>query len=54
MTVLQSDEDLRPASLQFWRDLRLADNPAHWEALKIVPIIPLFVLDDGTPGSWKP
>ena len=44
----------RPIIVWFRQDLRLADNPALAEAAKIGPIIPLYVLDDETPGSWKP
>ncbi len=35
-------------------DLRLYDNPAlHHACLKSDSILPIFILDDITPGSWK-
>ena len=38
----------------FNQDLRLADNPALTHAcISGHPIIPLYVLDDETPGKWK-
>jgi deoxyribodipyrimidine photo-lyase len=43
-----------PTLLWFRQDLRLADNPALAAALKTGPVIPLFILDDETPGQWKP
>lgn len=39
----------------FRRDLRIEDNPALAAALaRGSAVIPLFVLDDGTPGNWRP
>lgn len=38
----------------FRQDLRLADNPALAAASKDGPVIPVFILDDETPGRWKP
>ena len=43
-----------PVLLWFRQDLRLADNPALAAAVKAGPVIPLFILDDETPGQWKP
>ncbi|OYQ33446.1 deoxyribodipyrimidine photolyase [Niveispirillum lacus] len=48
MTVSQ------PIIVWFRQDLRIADNPAlHHAAQSGRPIIPVFVLDDVTPGIWK-
>jgi deoxyribodipyrimidine photo-lyase len=38
--------------LWFRRDLRVADNEALFAALADGPIVPLFVLDDDTPGAF--
>ncbi len=39
----------------FRQDLRLSDNPALFEAARTgAEIIPLYILDDLTPGIWKP
>ena len=39
----------------FRRDLRIADNPALAAAqARGTAVIPLFVLDDETPGDWRP
>ncbi len=44
-----------PVLLWFRRDLRLADNPALAAALaRGGPVIPVFVLDETTPGRWAP
>lgn len=43
----------RPAIVWFRNDLRLADNPALLAALESgKPILPLYILDDVTPGDW--
>ncbi len=43
--------DAGPVILWFRRDLRLADNPALWAACETgSPIIPLYILDEETPG----
>ena len=44
-----------PASQIVWlrRDLRLADHPALHTAAQCGPIIPVYVLDDETPGDRK-
>lgn len=42
-----------PTIVWFRQDLRLADNPALAAAAKAGAVIPLFILDDETPGRWK-
>ena len=42
-----------PTLLWFRQDLRLADNPALAAAVKAGPVLPVFILDDETPGQWK-
>jgi deoxyribodipyrimidine photo-lyase len=42
-----------PTLLWFRQDLRLTDNPALAAAVKAGPVIPVFILDDETPGQWK-
>ncbi len=43
-----------PVILWFRQDLRLYDNPALLAATQSgAPIIPLYILDDSTPGQWK-
>ena len=37
----------------FRQDLRIADNPALLRAAEAGPVIPLYILDDETPGPWK-
>jgi len=42
-----------PAILWFRNDLRLADNPALMAAVDSgKPVIPVYILDDTTPGEW--
>jgi deoxyribodipyrimidine photo-lyase len=41
------------ALVWFRQDLRLADNPALIAAAKSGAVLPVFVLDDATPGRWK-
>ncbi|MBV9748492.1 MAG: deoxyribodipyrimidine photo-lyase, partial [Acetobacteraceae bacterium] len=42
------------AIVWFRQDLRLADHPALTAALKGGrPVVPLYVLDDETPGDWR-
>ncbi|MFM7346321.1 MAG: cryptochrome/photolyase family protein [Tagaea sp.] len=42
-----------PLLVWFRQDLRLADNPALRDAIATgAPIIPVYVLDDETPGEW--
>ena len=44
-----------PLLLWFRRDLRLADNQALAVALQSgAPVIPVFILDETTPGKWAP
>lgn len=44
----------RPTILWFRQDLRLSDNPALSAAIARGAVIPLYILDDETPGAWKP
>lgn len=45
----------KPAILWFRQDLRLNDNPALDAAVRSgVAIVPLLIMDDETPGVWKP
>ncbi len=47
------NRDSAPSILWFRQDLRLADNPALDAALaRNAPILPVYVLDDETPGRW--
>jgi deoxyribodipyrimidine photo-lyase len=41
-----------PTLLWFRQDLRLADNPALLAAAAAGPVIPVYILDDATPGKW--
>ena len=44
-----------PVLVWFRQDLRLADHRALHAAIKSGgPIIPLYILDDETPGDWRP
>ena len=44
-----------PTLLWFRRDLRLSDHPALAAALATgAPIVPVFILDEATPGKWTP
>jgi deoxyribodipyrimidine photo-lyase len=44
-----------PAIVWFRQDLRLADNPALLGAIASGrPVLAVYVLDDETPGRWKP
>lgn len=43
-----------PVIVWFRQDLRLSDNPALEAALQTgQTVLPLFILDDETPGQWK-
>jgi deoxyribodipyrimidine photo-lyase len=42
-----------PVIMWFRQDLRLADNSALAAAAAAGPVIPVFVLDDETPGDWR-
>ena len=37
----------------FRQDLRLADHPALTVAANAGPVVPVYVLDDETPGDWR-
>ncbi|MGE0723287.1 MAG: deoxyribodipyrimidine photo-lyase [Alphaproteobacteria bacterium] len=44
----------RPAIVWFDRDLRLRDNPSLVAAAETgAPVLPVYVLDDATPGRWR-
>jgi len=44
-----------PALVLFRRDLRLADHPALSAAAATgAPVIPVYILDNETPGRWRP
>ncbi len=46
--------NLLPILVWFRQDLRLKDNPALTYACQTGrPIIPLYILDDENPGTWK-
>lgn len=48
------EKNINPIIVLFRQDLRLKDHPALTYACKTgQPIIPLYILDDGTPGKWK-
>ncbi len=42
-----------PVILWFRQDLRLADQPALAAAMAEGPVVPVYVLDDETPGDWR-
>lgn len=42
-----------PVIMWFRQDLRLSDHPALAAAAAAGPVIPVFVLDDETPGEWS-
>lgn len=44
---------VQPVIMWFRQDLRLADHPALTAAAVAGPVIPVFILDDETPGSWR-
>jgi len=43
----------KPVLMWLRQDLRLSDHPALCAAAAKGPIIPLFILDDETPGDWR-
>lgn len=46
-------QDHAPLIVWFRQDLRLSDNPAlHHAAATGRPVLPVYVLDDVTPGAW--
>ena len=42
-----------PVLLWFRQDLRLHDQPALVAAMRDGPVIPVYILDDETPGDWR-
>ncbi len=42
-----------PVIMWFRQDLRLSDHPALLAAAAAGPVIPVFILDDETPGDWR-
>jgi deoxyribodipyrimidine photo-lyase len=42
-----------PSLLWFRQDLRLHDQPALVAAVEEGPVIPVYILDDETPGDWR-
>ncbi|MBU2091964.1 MAG: DNA photolyase family protein [Alphaproteobacteria bacterium] len=47
-----SDSDT-PIIIWFRQDLRLSDNPALHEAARTGrPVVPVYILDEATPGDW--
>jgi deoxyribodipyrimidine photo-lyase len=48
------DEMSSPTLVWFRQDLRLSDNPALAAAVRRGgPLVPVFILDDETPGTWS-
>jgi deoxyribodipyrimidine photo-lyase len=43
----------KPVIMWFRQDLRLSDHPALAAAAAAGPVIPLYILDDETPGEWR-
>lgn len=44
---------VQPVIMWFRQDLRLADHAALTAAALAGPVIPVFILDDDTPGDWR-
>ncbi len=44
---------VQPVIMWFRQDLRLSDHPALAAAAAAGPVIPIFILDDETPGTWR-
>lgn len=42
-----------PTILWFRQDLRLHDQPALVAATEAGPVVPVYILDDETPGDWR-
>ena len=56
-SLIDRAPDMAAAPVLAWlrNDLRLSDNPAlHAAAATGRPILPRYVLDDTTPGIWRP
>ena len=51
--MTRKSPETRPSILWFRQDLRLADNPALAAAVRHGPVVPVFILDDETPGQWR-
>ena len=48
-----TDKKKNPIIVWFRQDLRIADNPAFFEAASLgKPLIPLFIMDDENAGEW--
>jgi deoxyribodipyrimidine photo-lyase len=43
----------QPVIMWFRQDLRLADHPALTAAAVAGPVLPVYILDDKTPGDWR-
>lgn len=44
---------VQPVIVWFRQDLRLSDHPALSAAAAAGPVLPVFILDDETPGDWR-
>jgi deoxyribodipyrimidine photo-lyase len=44
---------VQPVIMWFRQDLRVSDHPALTAAAAAGPAIPVFILDDETPGTWR-
>jgi deoxyribodipyrimidine photo-lyase len=42
-----------PVIMWFRQDLRLSDHPALTAAAAAGPVLPVYILDDETPGDWR-
>jgi deoxyribodipyrimidine photo-lyase len=51
--TLPGDSTGRPSIVWLRQDLRLADQAAFAAAAAEGPVVPLYVLDDDTPGQWS-
>lgn len=43
----------QPVIMLFRQDLRVADHPALSAAAAAGPVVPVYILDDVTPGDWR-
>jgi deoxyribodipyrimidine photo-lyase len=49
-----TDDGAKPVIVWFRDDLRLSDNPALMAAAESAsPLLPVYILDDETPGNWR-